>query len=268
MKKFLVLLLTAVLFLGMTAPAMAEEMPFVLPLLYDLLDAPLVALDIAEDQSSMYFAYSPVTEDHLYYYLSLAAMVGTFAKEVEIDDSGDTWNVLVSPGSPALAVVVFSAENQALQIEAQGSIIPMMDDDAQSIYDYLAQGFTYPKGTSGYVFPDFGAVAGKKPSAMRTIEKADHIFDGKKTYFETYQAVDFDVVNTYTQYMMRYGFEVKLDSYFTDEGYVDPVWIHFTNDEMEVILYYSITDQMAQVYTKPGLLPYILNAQQIQESFK
>ena len=68
--------------------------------------------------------------------------------------------------------------------------------------------------------------------------------------------------------MMRYGFDATLDYYGSDYGYIDPVYIHFTNNEMEVILYYSITDQVAQVFTKPGMLPYILNAQQIQESFK
>ena len=267
MKNFLSLLLTA-LMLFVSIPAMAEDVPIVVPVLSTLLDAPLVAWDIADDQSSIYYAYAPATEDHLYYYLTLATMVGSYAMEADVDDSTDVWNILVSPGSATMGVVVYSPENQALYIEIEGAVIPMTDDDAQDIYDYLAQGFTYPQGTSGYVFPEFSVLAGKKPVKQSTIEKADHIFDGKKTYFETYQAVDYTVIEKYTQYMMRYGFDATLDYYGSDYGYIDPVYIHFTNNEMEVILYYSITDQVAQVFTKPGMLPYILNAQQIQESFK
>lgn len=268
MKKLLSLVLTALMLFAAAMPAMAEDVPMVMPLVYKLLDAPIVALDIPEDESSMYFAYAPVTEDHLYYYLTLAAMVGSYAMEVDMDDSSDVWNVLVSPGSAAMGIVVYSPENKELHVDVQGAVIPMLDEDAQGIYDYLAQGFTYPKGTSGYIFPEFSALAGKRPVKQSTIEKADHIFGGKKTYFETYQAVDYAVVEKYTQYMMRYGFDATLDYYGTDNGYTDPVYIHFTNNEMEVILYYSVTDQVAQVFTKPGMLPYILNAQQIQESFK
>ena len=267
MKKFLALMLTALMFLSITIPAMAEDAPIVLPVLRNLLDAPIVDMELAEDGASMYYDYAPVTEEHLYYYLTLAAMVGTYAMEADMDDSTDIWNILVSPGSPSMGMVVYSPENKALYVQAEGSVIPMQDDDAQGIYDYLAQGFTYPKGTSGYVFPEFSALAGKRPAGQNTVDKADHIFGGKKTYFETYRDIDYKVIEQYTQFMMRYGFEPTLDEYGTDYGYVDPVWIHFTNDEMEVILYYSVTDRVAQVYTKPGMLPYILNAQQILESF-
>ncbi len=266
MKKLLCLALTALMLLSLTLPAMAEETPMILPLMQNLLDAPITDMKMDQETSHVSFTYSSVTEDHVYYYLTMAAMVGTYATDAMPDEDNNLLFFLLTPGSSIMAIAAYSPENQTLQIETNGTFIPLQDADVQSLYNYLAKGFVYPEGTSGYLLPEFWAIAGTSPISRNTIKEADHIFGGKETYFETYRNVAFDAVNTYTQIMLRYGYDVTLDHFNADKGYADAFYIHFTNGEMEVILYYNATSQMAEVYTKPGVLPHILNVKQIKES--
>jgi len=266
MKKLLCLALAALMLLSLSVPALAEDNAMILPVLETLLDTPIGDMTMDQETSTVSFSYSSVTEDHVYYYLTLAAMMGTYATDAIIDENNNAVFALLAPGSSTIAVANYAPAEQLLTIEASGLFLPMQDRDAQSIIDYLAKGFVYPEGTSGYIFPEFWAISGTSPLSRNTISEVDFIFGGKKTYFETYGDVAIDVIKTYTQIMMRYGYDVTLDSFDYAQGYADHFYIHFTNDEMEVILYYDITDMTAQVFTKPGILPHILNPQQVRES--
>lgn len=267
MKKFLSLLLAALMLLGLALPASAEELPLVLPKVENLLDAPKVYEESAEDGSSVYYGYAPATEDHLYCFLTLSAMVGTYAMESTTSTEDTLVYILVSPGSFTMAAVAYTPAEQLLQVETLGAFTPMGDEDAQSILDVLAQGFIYPEGTSGYIFPLFSAVAGKNYDGAGQVSDVAYIFNNQTCWAETYTGIGMDVIGLYTQLMLQYGFDVLLD----DNGSPmlnDPIWLHFTNGDMEVILQYSYTDQMATVYTKPGVspMPHILTQEQIVES--
>ena len=269
MKKLLSLILAAIMLFAAALPALAEENDnfAILPLLETLLDAPMVDAMIAEDESSMQILYSPATEDHLSYFLALASAVGTYPYYLGNDtESGILGYQLIAPGTSYDGAVYYFYQDEMLLVDTASNIAVLDTEEEDQIVSFLSQEVQYPEGTSGYILPEFSAIVGKKYTGAQRITGADHIFDGKETYFEHYDGIDLESFSEYVQFMMIFGFNPEVDGFLTDRGVADPIRLHLTNEEMEVIVSYDCANQIADVFYKPGILPYILNQSQVLEA--
>lgn len=266
MKQLLSLILAAMM---LFAAALAEENSnfAILPLLDTLIDAPMVDAMIAEDESSVQLLYAPVTEDHLSYFLALASAVGTYPYYLGNDtEAGILGYQLIAPGTSYDGAVYYLYQDEMLLIDSASNVVSIDAEQEQQLVAFLSQEIQYPEGTSGYILPEFSAIVGKQYTAAKNISGADHIFDGKQTYFEHYDNIDLESFSEYVQFMMIFGFNPEVDIFLTDRGTADPIWLHLTNEEMEVIVSYDCANQIAEVFYKPGILPYILNQSQVLEA--
>lgn len=264
MKKILALAL--MLLLSLTASA--EETDIILPLMDTLLTATQAGAGVSEDQTMIEFLYTNATEDDLNYFLLLASSNGVYPYELDMEEGSSLIGYyLLLPGSDALNILYYDPAAEQLYIAADINVYGLNEEGVATRIAFFTQEIRLPSGAGSNAFPNFPYVVSQEPYFTGTMENVSYAFDNQKCWTEMYDQIDGSDLRSYVNYMMLFGFDVWLDIVDMEEdGRINPVLLHLSNGDAEVLLLYDALEQTATLYYEPGVSYYLLSGAELEEA--
>lgn len=267
MKKLLALLLAAALLLPCAALGDTQGAVPCLPVPSVLDAAELADVHVSEDETEAYLFYAPASKGDLDYYLTVCAVLGTYAKPM--DDSGKEYRLFV-PGSAYAGFVSFDPEQKYILVYTTLDASIFGDEALEDMLGIFSCEVRLPADAgSANVFPQFYACVEKQPYFQTTIEGSSSIFNGQKCWTEMYDGMTNDKIDWYTTIMLLFGFDVRADYIqgSVEEGVTTCV-LHYSNGDAEVIVVYTPAQGNAQVSYKPGVSVYLLGVKELNEAIQ
>lgn len=257
MKKLLSFVLSLMLLFSVTAMAEGEASA-ALPIFSQLDQATLV------EDSAFPFYYENASEDDLYHFIVLSTALGAYPLEIpNLEDMIGYY--LIVPGTDFLGRILFSPADKVIAVDANQDFIMYTDAVHEMLLSMLTQEVKLPANATKNTLPGFYAIAGAYD--MGNQMAFNSVFDGKLAWTELYNGVTNDTVNEYTIMMYLFGFDVTATSIAqSDDGLISNITLEYTNGEYEVIVKYDALEQYAYVHHEPGIVPLLLDGQQLSEA--
>ena len=208
--------------------------------------------------------YKGATEEDLQYYLVAASFVGAYA--IDISEDGYPIYLLFTPGTAAVARVLFIKENEMLAISVNGEYSRASNVVLNRHLAYLEKDLKLPSGKGENIMPQFYTCVGRNPFYQAVME-IDSVFDGRRCWVECYDGIDMTRMSAYTTFMAAFGFDVSVDSVMTDSDDIPYlVYLLYTNGDAEILVQYNATEQSAFVFYEPGVSYYLLSGSELLEA--
>ena len=265
MKRFLVCILVLMMCLP-NIVCMAEDIPIIMPLVNRLEEAEIVDAEIDGDVETVCVTYNPAKRDDLDLFRFLSASCGAFLYDLKLDNGMECFQIVV-PGTAFEGFIILDEANEVLYIEVDGYADLLEEEEKDKILDFLYREVRLPAEASGNVFPQFYACAGRQPYYTGMVGELSFAFDGQMCWAEWYDEIDCTALNVYSRCMALFGFDVWMDTcLLTDNGEINPVVLHYSNEDAEVIVVYDALEKDARVYYEPGVSYYLLGTQELAEA--